>query len=140
MFNHKIKQYNIGNLSSHFCGIAVEYGSTININSKNVLKQHGIKRVSGTPTQITGKHLAEHNMVVCLTEDHKYALKNIVADKFVSKIVCFKDFCNFDITDPYGGDVGIYEKCFKKIDEATECLINTLLNNNIAKYKRSKNV
>ena len=86
LFNHKVKVANIGGLTSHFCGMIVEYGSTIRPESKRALKEYGIMRVSGTPTQITGKHLAEHNMIVCLTEDHKYALRNMVAEQIIHKI------------------------------------------------------
>lgn len=79
-------------------------------------------------------------MIICLTEDHKYALRNMVADKFIIKIVSFKDICGYDIADPYGGDLGVYQKCLKQIDVGLDRLINTLLNNGIVKYKRSKNV
>ncbi len=140
LFNYKVKQSNIGNLTSHFCGMFVEYGSSVKAESKKALKEYGINRVCGSPTQITGKHLAEHNLVVCLTEDHKQALSNMVASKFVPKIVCFKDFCGMDIADPYGGDIGVYSKCLNQINYGLDLLINSLLNSGVAKYKRSKNV
>ena len=63
LFNHKVNLANIGGLTSHFCGMAVEYGSSIRLESKRVLKDYGVNRVSGVPTQITGKHLAEHNIL-----------------------------------------------------------------------------
>ncbi len=140
LFNSKVKKANIGNLTSHFCGMFVEYGSNVKQESKTALKEYGVNRVCGTPTQITGRHLAEHNLIVCLTEDHKQALINMVATKFAKKIVCFKDFCGYDIADPYGGDIGVYLKCLAQINKGLDLLINSLLNNNIAKYKRSKNV
>ena len=140
LFNHKVKVANISGASSHFCGMFVKYGSSVRPESKKVLKDYGITRVCGTPVQITGKHLAEHNMIICLTEDHKYALRNMVADKFLVKIVSFKDICGYDIADPYGGDIGVYARCLKQINMGLDRLINTLLNNGIIKYKRSKNV
>lgn len=140
LFNHKVKKANIGSLTSHFCGMFVEYGSSVKPESKIALKDYGVNRVCGVPTQITGKHLAEHNMIICLTEDHKYALRNMVADKFLTKIVSFKDIIGYDIPDPYGADIGTYAKCLKQINVGLDRLINTLLNNGIVKYKRSKNV
>ncbi len=140
LFNHKVKEREISSLTSHFCGMFVEYGSSVKQESKIALKDYGVNRVSGSPCQITGKHLAEHNMIICLTEDHKYALRNMVADKFVSKILCFKDICGYDIFDPYGGDIGVYKRCLRMIDAGLEKLINALLNNGIVKYKRSGNV
>lgn len=140
LFNHKIKNANISGATSHFCGMFVEYGSSIKQESKHALKDYGVSRVCGTPTQITGKHLAEHNLIVCLTEDHKQALINMVAEKFVSKIVCFKDFCGIDIADPYGGDIGVYRKTLMQINNGLNELINSLLHSEIIKYKRSKNV
>lgn len=140
LFNHKVKEYNISGLSSHFCGMFVEYQSRVKPESKAALKDYGVLRVSGVPTQISGKHLAEHNMIVCLTEDHKQALTNMVAEKFIPKIVSFKDICGYDISDPYGGDIGVYQRCLKQIDAGLDKLINTLLINGVVKHKRSKNV
>ena len=140
LFNHKIKSANISGATSHFCGMFVEYGSHIRPESKAALKDYGINRVCGEPVQITGKHLAEHNLIVCLTEDHKQALTNMVAEKFISKIVCFKDFCGMDIADPYGGDIGTYRRTLNQISIGLDALINSLLNSAVIKYKRSKNV
>ena len=140
LFNNKVKNQNLSGLSSHFCGMFVEYGSSVSTNSKQALKKYGVNRVCGNPTQITGKHLAEHNLIVCLTEDHKIALKNIVADKFIPKIHCFKDFCGQDIADVYGGSLEDYSNCLDIINKGLDCIISTLINNDIIKYKRSKNV
>ncbi len=135
LLNNKAKKLGIGSLTSHFCGMFVEFGSSVKEESKEALKKYGVKRVCGKPTQITGKHLAEHHLIVCLTEDHKQALSNMVADKFVNKIVCFKDFCGIDIFDPYGGDIGVYDKCLSQIDVGLDCIINTLLGNGIIKQR-----
>lgn len=140
LFNRKVTDKNISNAKSDFCGLFVEYGSTIIPQAKVALKDYGIKRVTGEPKQITGRHLAEHNIIICVTEDHKQALQNIAASKFKDKIVCFKDICGVEVYDPYGKDVGAYQKCLSQIDAGLEKLISTLLSQNLIRYKRSKNV
>lgn len=140
LFNKKVKANNISNLKASFCGMNVEYNSSISQFVKIVLKAKGINRVYGSPEQINDEHITHNNMIICLTEDHKIALTRMVADKFVSKIYCFKDFCGYDIPDPFNGDVNTYVQCLKQIDEAENILLDTLLNNKIAKRKRIRNV
>ena len=136
LFSHKIKQYNLANIKSSFCGINVEYGSNINDKSKQALHKYGITRVCGKPVQIDGKHLAEFNVVVCMTEDQKQALEIMVAQKYLSKIMCIKDFCGYDIPDPYGGSQEVYDQCLIDIDRAVNKIVEVLLGNGIAKRKK----
>ena len=137
IFNHKVRQYNISGLKSSFCGLSVQYGSEINAKGKAALKSIGIKRVCGKPEQISGKHLVENNLIVCMTEDQKQALQISVAEKYLPKIVCVKDFCGADITDPYGYDQSTYDMCRHQIEEAVEKIIGVLLGNGVAKQKKS---
>lgn len=140
LFNRKLAKQNIANAKSDFCGLFVEYGSTIMPEAKIALKEYGIKRVVGEPKQITGRHLAEHNLIICVTEDHKQALQNMAASKFADKIVCFKDVCGINLYDPYGKDLGAYQKCLAQIDTGLDKLISVLLAQNLIKRKRSRNV
>ena len=135
MFSHKYREYHLLNVRSNFCGINAEYGSDINEKSKNALHEYGIARVCGKPTQIDGWMLSEYNLVICMTEDQKEALQVMVADGFVSKIMCMKDFCGYDIPDPYGGSQEEYNNCLKKIEKAVDRIIEVLLGNGIAKRK-----
>jgi len=136
MFSHKYREYHLLNVRSSFCGINVEYGSNINEKSKNALHAYGINRVCGKPTQIDGRHLSEYNLVVCMTQDQKEALQVMVADGFVSKIMCMKDFCGYDISDPYGCSQETYNECLKTIEQAINKIIEVLLGNGIAKRKK----
>lgn len=136
IFNRKVKDYNLSSIKSNFAGISVEYGSVINPKSKQALHSFGIAKVMGKPTQITGKHLADYNLVVCMTQDHKEALQVMVAKQFVSKIVCIKDFCGYDIADPYGSSQEVYNDSMTKIALAVDKIIEVLLGNGIAKRKK----
>lgn len=136
MFSHKYRQYHLLNVRSNFCGLNVEYGSGINERSKEALHEYGITRVCGSPAQIDGRLLSEYNIIICMTEDQKEALQIMVADAFVSKIACMKDFCGYDIPDPYGGSREEYHNCLKLIETAIEKIIEVLLGNGIAKRKK----
>lgn len=140
LFNHKIKQYSLSGVKSSSAGLSVEYGSSYADFGKIALKDYGIKRVVGTPTQITAKHLAENNMIICATEDYKEALIVAVADKFRNKIYSFKDFTGINIPDPYGGSIDKYRLCLEDINTGLEKIIGVLLGNGVAKPKKSKSV
>ena len=139
LFNHKMKVLNLSGVKSSAAGLSVD-SEDINPLSKEALKTYGVKRVCVKPTQITGKDLAENNIIICMTEDNKEALQVAVASKFVDKINCFRDFCGQDVFDPYGGDISTYQRCLKQIDIGLDKLIEVLLGNGIAKYKKSKSV
>lgn len=139
LFNQKIKTLNLSGVKSSAAGLSVD-SEEINPLSKEALKSCGIKRVCIKPAQITGKDLAENNIIICMTEDNKEALQVAVSSKFVDKINCFKDFCGQDIFDPYGGDISTYSRCLKQIDMGLDKIIEVLLGNGIAKYKKSKSI
>lgn len=138
LFNHKLKNMNLSGAKSTFCGINVEYGSNILQKSKNALKTLGIQRICGTPMQINGNHLAENNLIVCLTDDHKEALEVMIAEKYLNKLVSFKEFAGENILDPYGlGEQG-YISCAKQIDKALDNLISVLYQEGIVKQKKER--
>ncbi len=136
LFNRLIKEKNIVGVKSNFCGLNVQYGSKINNFAKAALKEYGVFRTTGTPTQINGKHLAENNLIVCLTQDYAEALKNMAADKFRDKIISFKDLGEGDVLDPYGKDFYTYQKCLAQISKSLYRLIEILKNQNIIKERK----
>jgi protein-tyrosine-phosphatase len=138
LFNHKIREKNLSGARATFCGMNVEFGSEILPESKAALKKYGVKRVCGAPEQIAGKHLAQNNLIICLTDDHKIALQRMVADKFVDKIICFADFCGVNIADPYGKGQPAYDSCIAQINSALDILIKLLDSQGFVKYKPNK--
>ncbi|MBQ8468554.1 MAG: hypothetical protein IJ542_02230 [Clostridia bacterium] len=135
LFNKKVKDYNLSGVNSSFCGLNVEYDSKINFKSVAALKKYGIIRTRKKPTQISFSDLVSNNLIVCLTEDYKEALIVSAGDKFKDKIYCTKDFCGFDVLDPYGGTQEEYDSCLQQIDVAIEKIIGVLVGNGIAKHK-----
>ena len=128
------------NCRANFCGLNVQYGSEVKAESKQAVKAYGVKRVCGKPTQISGEHLANSNLIVCLTEDYKYALKNMSAPQFASKIICFKDFWGQDIADPFGRGQQVYNQCCDQIYAALNVLINSLVDQKLVGEKKKRNV
>lgn len=124
------------NCRANFCGLQVQYGSEVKAESKEAVKAYGVKRVCGKPTQIAGEHLANNNLIVCLAEDYKWALKNMSAPQFKDKIICFKDFCGQDISDPYNRGQQVYNQCCAQIYNGLNILIDNLVSQGIAKEKK----
>jgi len=140
LFNKKIKNYNLSGVTSSFSGLSVQYDSKINPNSKQALKDYGIFRILKKPIQLSSKLIVDSDLIVCMEEDYKQAMCLTVSDKNKSKVFCTKDFCGFDIKDPFGGTAEQYKSCLRQIDVALEKIIGVLLGNGIAKYKKSKSI
>lgn len=140
LFNKRAKELEISNVKSSYAGLAVEFGSCVADEAKVALKRHGVKRIVGKPTQICGKHLAENNLIVCATEDYKQALANWADKKFEKKISCYKDFCGQDIFDPYGKGQLAYDRCIEDIEKAINIILEALIANGVAKYRKAKSV
>ncbi len=139
IFNKKIKDLAISGVSSKSAGLSVTEENLMP-QTKSVLKDYGVKRITQKPTQITINHLAENSIIICLTDDIKETLQISVPEKFAQKIYSFKDFCGENISDPYGGDIGIYKRCLSQIEFGIDRIIEVLLGNGIAKQRKSKSV
>lgn len=119
----KLKKNKIKWWSVSSCGIHAEVGGTISSNSRQALSEAGISVENFTPKQLTQKIIAASTLVVCMTDRQKQMLE---ACGNVSSI---RDFCGFDIPDPYGLDIAAYRATREALGVACDSIINKFILN-----------
>lgn len=117
--NRKIKWWTVSS-----CGINAEVNSSINENSASMLDELGIDYSKFKPRQLSQKIIEESDVVICMTEMQKYMLQEC------GNVLSMKDFCGFDVPDPYGQSKEIYRITRNAIITACEKIIeNYILKN-----------
>lgn len=118
----KIRWWDVGS-----CGINAEVGGKISENSRLALDEIGIASGKFAPRQLTQKLIDSSVLVVTMTQSQKQIIEGC------GNVVCMKDFCGYDIPDPYGCNLDVYRLTRKAIYEACEIIIN----NYILNYKEN---
>jgi len=74
-------------------------------------------KINHTAKLITQEIVLNHDLILAMTNSHKNILKNKF-EKYKSKIFTLAEFAcekNYDITDPFGCDLNIYNQCAREI-------------------------
>ena len=87
--------------------------------------EYGIDMSSHRATAIRNSKIEEVDLVLCMTNSHKYTL-DMLYPAMVNKIFLLKDYIGNkgEIADPYGLGYEIYKECAKEINECIDVLIN----------------
>jgi protein-tyrosine phosphatase len=123
-----ILKYNLHNTHQvESAGIYAFPGQSISDNADYVLKKNNISHIH--TSRLLTQDLIEHaDLVLTMTSNHKNASLSIIND--LNKIFTITEYVGednqFDIIDPYGGDVGIYEATFKQLSILIDKLIKVL--------------
>lgn len=106
-------------------GIYAEVGSTLSPNSKTALNEIGIVFDNFVPKQLTQKIIASSTLVVCMTSGQKQMLESC------GNVVSVKDFCGYDVPDPYGCSLDKYVMTRNVLSDVCDKIIE----NYILQYK-----
>lgn len=87
--------------------------------------EYGIDMTSHRATAIRNSKIEEMDLVLCMTNSHKYTLEMLYPD-MVNKFFLLKDYVGKpgEISDPYGYGYEVYKECAKEISDCIEMLIN----------------
>ena len=83
-------------------GIKAKTGAPISENSLIALQEIGINYADFKAKKLTNKQIESCVLVVCMTVAQKQMFKNY------KNVICVRDLCGYDISDPYGGDLELY--------------------------------
>ncbi len=111
------KKLNI-DITPKSAGICVEGETPVCKNAVLAANAFGADISKHKSRQIDEKMILESDVVLCMTYSHQMALERMYP-KYADKILCLSDS---DIPDPYGGDLDVYLKTAKIINEAIEKL------------------
>lgn len=96
--NRKIKWWDVASR-----GISAEVGGTLSQNSRIALEELGINVSGFKPRQLTREMITNSALVVTMTEQQKACF----GDK--GNVRCIKEFCGYDVPDPYGCGPEVYK-------------------------------
>lgn len=125
LLRSKIKKNKIKWWDTASCGINAEIGGSISQNSRLALLEEGITVEKFNPRQMTAKLINASTLVVCMTSEHKQALKDY------NNVISVEDIMGVGAPDPYGMDVETY----RKVRDLLSTVCDLIIEKFIKKYK-----
>ncbi|MDE6075470.1 MAG: hypothetical protein K2G26_03440 [Clostridia bacterium] len=98
-------------------GLSAEVGGTISKNSALALEEIGISLPKFKPRQLTQSMVESCTLVVTMTEQQRQMLEEC------GNVRCVKDICGYDVPDPYGYGLDVYEMTRDILKKACETIV-----------------
>lgn len=100
-------------------GLFAEVGASASRNSIDAVKRWNLDLTNHSSAQLTHDMLANADLVLTMTENHKSALPPS------RKVFTLSEFAGEqgDVGDPYGGDLTVYEDCVLQIKNLIEKMV-----------------
>ena len=124
LLKHKAKSFNALKLKVKSSGLSVLYGSSVALETKQLLKDYGIQ-IRHIPTQINKKLINWADLILTMTDDQAGAIKNVTEKNNVYSLGEYVGYDN--ILDPYGRGIQSYKVTLAQIDNYLDKLIEKLL-------------
>ncbi|MBI4248622.1 MAG: hypothetical protein HY611_03885 [Elusimicrobia bacterium] len=107
------------------CGLAANPAFPAPLHVKTVLSREGIVDFEHTPRQITGRLVEWADLVLVMEEDQKKVVERRFASSRtpVALLRGHVDLPEPEIEDPVHLPLEVYERCFARIKEAVEALV-----------------
>lgn len=121
LLRSKIKKNKIRWWDTASCGVQAEVGGTISPNSKTALEEAGITVEKFSPRQLTQKLIEGSTVVICMTDTQKKMLEAC------GTVYCIKDFCGYDIPDPFGCNLDAYRVTRDALSRACDVIIKNYI-------------
>ena len=119
----KLKNIGIKNVKVSSAGLNTEDGLKMSKNSFEALKLMGYKPYGFKSKRLTEQMIYKSDAVICMTENHKYALGNYLNVYTISQITGLGN-----IEDPYGGNINVYIKTSHQLEDACNIILEQILN------------
>lgn len=126
IFRQAIKRRKIKFVDSASAGIFAKGNTAINEKSATCLRARGIDCAAFVPRQLRHKMIETSFLVVCMTREQRDLLGG------TGNVCCVHDLTGFDIPDPYGGSMELYEHTAKLIEAMADAIIGIYFSNEAA--------
>lgn len=117
------------NITADSAGIFVQSNDKTSLNAVLVAKENlGIDLSSRCAKQFTSDLAKESDLILTMTVGHKQLLASNFP-QFVQKIDTLNGYIGVkgDISDPYGGDIAVYNNTFKQLEKNILLLMDKLM-------------
>lgn len=118
----KIKNAGLKGVRVSSAGISAVNGDKMSKNSVLALKKMGLNSYGFKSKALDVKMLLKHDLIICMTENHKHAILSFPGVYSVNELTGLGD-----IPDPYGGDLNEYIRASHKIEDACNIIFEKLL-------------
>ncbi len=122
-------------------GLFAQDGEPPTIETQFALEKGGINLEEEGATYVEDEVLERADLILAMTEGHKLMIQDRKETRYYDgKLFTLKEYTQdckedpvdyeegaFDISDPYGGSIEIYQECFQEIYEEIELLLQKLL-------------
>ena len=123
-----LKAKNLDNVNVKSAGIYAMDGENMSLNSQKVLMDNNIP-FTHKSSSLQPSIVEWADLILTMTAAHKKALI-FAFPEAISKIYMYKEFATpddiQDVMDPFGGNLGIYERTYEELSELTEGLVKRL--------------
>lgn len=112
-----LKENNIANVNVVSRGLSVFENSPASENSISVIKKYNIDLTSHRAKLLSPNEVQSFDLILTMSESHKNSIISIFPD-IENKVFTMYEFSfgkREDISDPFGGDIEVYEKCLDEI-------------------------
>lgn len=119
LLKNKIEKHNVaGQIAVASAGIAAWNAGQASKGAQCVMKQRGIDILSHRSRQLSREDIVKADLLLAMTASHKEAVLSIMPDAW-NKVFTLAEFAGEkkDISDPYGGNIAIYEACAVEIEK-----------------------
>jgi protein-tyrosine-phosphatase len=120
------------NIEVYSCGTDAENGDRSTYNAIYVMKRYDIDLTKHMATNILNSDIKNMDLILCATMSHKRTVLNYYPE-LEGKVYTMKEYAeldnhgkDMDISDPWGYDENIYERCAVEIENCLENIINKI--------------
>lgn len=95
-------------------------------NAVKAMAKMGIDITNHISTQLCAEDVSAADLVLTMTKGHKAAIVNALP-QMAGKVFTVGEYAGGeDVTDPYGGDEAVYDKCAKELYNYIERIVEKL--------------
>ncbi|MGL4774456.1 MAG: low molecular weight protein arginine phosphatase [Clostridium sp.] len=119
---------NIKGLSCKSAGISIVAGSVATKNSVNIIRKELRENIDNREAvQLKDGLLKDADLVLTMTAYGREYIKEYFS-KYGHKVYTLAEYVgeDMDVTDPYGGSLGVYEKTYKEIKGLIDRLVHVV--------------
>ena len=117
----KIKLSGLKRVTVKSAGLSAVDGEKMSENAFRALKLMGYKPYGFKSSRATGGTLIKSDLIICMTREHKARISNF------PNVYAMEEITGYDISDPYGGDLGVYVKTSHQIEDACNIILQKLI-------------
>jgi protein-tyrosine phosphatase len=123
-----LRNKNIEGITVRSAGIYADLGSEASAGAKKVLENNNITH-DHQSSPLTMKHLEWADLILTMTSSHKFAILQQYPEA-AAKLFTLKEYAgepfDHDVTDPFGGSVGIYQHTYRELEQLIENVIEKI--------------